>query len=170
MSAQLFNDKGEVIPARPNTNDESVCRKVVQLAIQMMFDSRYCPFDEDDRLILEDSTVNNFHLIHDEYELAKGFERDGWTVDRGFIDDLENLTSWIGDAERKIEKDWFDTYKPVMPLPIGSKVFLDGGCCVISGIYEYGQACYLVPTGGDGNECRIIKFEDVKPFDGEEKC
>jgi len=66
---------------------------------------------------------------------------------------------------------WAERNNIQPPLPIGASVVLRGHrgreAGVITGIYEYGPAQYLVRIeGGPENSRRVVNFEDVQPASG----
>lgn len=158
MKTELFNKDGSKTPARPSYYDNK--QEVVLAGVNAMYASNWCEFDANEKQDLIESLNDHWYLHCDEYELAKDFDRDGWRVDRDFIDKLENVTSHIESALRELIKKWGEENDIVQPLSIGTKL----DCGVIDGIYDHEPATYTVKMWEEQDNPttrRLIKWESA---------
>lgn len=103
MIAQLLNQFGEAIPPRPSfTNSKEA---IITLGVEIVFDEKYCEFQLEEKNDLINSLKSHISYRVDEYQLAKDFESDGWSVDRDFVDKLETVTTCLDEALRKIGRN-----------------------------------------------------------------
>lgn len=169
MTATLYNSKQKPIPARPTLCDKNTMRSVVDDALDTVFAKNATSFDETEKDNLFASLADHYHQHCDVYELGKDFERDGWDVDKQFIDDLEVLDAYIASAFDNVVKKWGEAYQPQPPIAIGNTLSLtdlEGKLTtgVITGLSDYEPGVYLVKVAGtadDDTTRRLIRFEDA---------
>lgn len=100
--------------------------------------------------------------------LENGHDREGSFAAAEILD---GYSSSYGAALDRQQALWAERNNIQPPLPIGASVVLRGHrgreAGVITGIYEYGPAQYLVRIeGGPENSRRVVNFEDVQPASG----
>jgi len=95
----------------------------------------------------------------DGYELAKELDKNAyWDSSREEMEALDEVDYLVERAVAQAVKAWAEEFKPEPPLPVGTRV--ERG--VITGIYDYTPATYLVKEDGCTNDSRrLIKFEDA---------
>lgn len=170
MTNILKNAQGAEIPARPTLDNNDVRKLVIRNAVDGLFSSKYCPFEDHEKQDLINSLDSHYYQHIDEYDLAKYFEDDNWDVNRDFISNLEQVTGCIETQIRKSEQDWAEAYKPVPPLPLGARVDVGHHKSMpeygtIEELSKYSPATYAVrldSTPADSTTRRLIKFEDAK--------
>lgn len=104
---------------------------------------------------------NEWYWGIDGYQLAKDLDTGcGWIISTQDVEDLDNITSVVQDAEEQARKAWVAEWDIKPPLPIGTRI-AEG---VIAGINKYNAARYDVKQNGCTVEGRflLIKFEDAK--------
>ena len=103
------------------------------------------------------------HYRHpmDGYELARELDRyAGWgDLNMQDVEELDCLSSIVGDLYRKAEKQWGEAHPVQPPFPVGTAI-KEG---VIEGIYEHQTAYYRVKENGCTRDKRwlLIRFEDA---------
>lgn len=114
----------------------------------------------------EESFVNciseHFDPPMDGFELAFSLQQDRVDVSRDEATDLDEIDSHYIKMLSRAELIWASTTNPTPEFEVGDRL-KDG---VITGLYEYEPARYLVKTDGQdddktGNRRQIIKFEDA---------
>ncbi|UTZ35058.1 hypothetical protein HB762_27735 (plasmid) [Vibrio campbellii] len=162
----LFNANGEQIPPRPELTDEM--KKAG--ALKAVQSGHLARVDEDKAEQFSIDIAKHYHSGVDAYDLAKDMDSyGGWDVDSMFVDDMEQVDSYIQEIHRDAIKDWAETYQPVPPFELGTELDVhsfDGpNHGVIDRIYEYDPAKYFVKMAGtaEGDTSRrLIKFEEAK--------
>jgi len=107
----------------------------------------------------------------DGYEIAKALDDyASWCIDFQICETLDGFSHEVRSQLDMAERAWVAATNPQPPLAMGSRVQLSRGeTGVITGIYEYGAAKYLVKVDGDPRgeapqeSRRIINFEDAVP-------
>lgn len=97
----------------------------------------------------------------DGFELAKELDKSAyWDTTREDMEALDEVDWLVDKAERDAVRAWAEEHKPEPPFPVGTRV-TEG---VITGIYDYDPACYLVREDDcqDESRRRIIKFENAR--------
>ena len=102
------------------------------------------------------------HYRHpmDGYQLARELDRYcGWEPTMSDVEELDCMSSIVGDLYRKAEKEWGAAYPMQPPFPVGAAI-KEG---VIEGIYEHQPAYYRVKENGCTRDKRwlLIRFEDA---------
>lgn len=163
----LFNAQGSPIPPRPKLTDEMKKAGALKAAQS----GHLTRVDGDEAVVFAIDIAKHYHHGIDAYDLAKKMDNyGGWDVDSMFVEDMEQVDSYIQKIHREAIKDWADTYKPVPPFELGTELDVhtfDGSPShgVIDSIFEYEPAKYCVKMAGtEENDTgrRIIKFEDAK--------
>lgn len=104
---------------------------------------------------------NHWTLWMDGYELAKALDDFcGWDICAEDVENLDNITSVVREAEEEARKAWVAQWNIKPPLPVGTKI-KEG---VITGVCEYMAAVYEVKETGRTQEGMhlLIKFEDAQ--------
>ncbi|MEB5557010.1 hypothetical protein GOP97_14675 [Vibrio cholerae] len=163
----LFNAKGERIPPRPSLTDEM--KK--EGALKAVKSGHLSRVEEDDAEQFSIDIAKHYHSGIDAYDLAKDMDNyGGWEVDSMFVDDMEQVDSYIRDVLSNAINDWARAYEPVPPFELGTELQvysfstnIHGG--VIDGICEHTPATYLIKmhdrAEGDTSR-RLVSFEDAK--------
>lgn len=162
----LFNAKGEQIPPRPELTDEM--KKAG--ALKAVQSGHLARVDEDEAEEFAVDIAKHYYHGIDAYDLAKNMDTYGsWDVDSMFVDDMDQVDSYIQEIHREAIKDWADAYQPVPPFELGTELdvhsFEGPSHGVIDRIYEYDPAKYCVKMAGtaEGDTSRrLIKFEEAK--------
>ncbi len=170
MTNVLKNAQGVEIPTRPTLDNNDVRKLVIRNAVDELLNSEHCPFEDHEKQDLINSLDTHYYHHIDGYDLAKGFEDDGWDVNAYFVSHLELVTGCIDTQIRKSEQDWAEAYKPAPPLPIGARVDVGHHKSMpeygtIEELSQYSPATYAVrldSTPADSTMRRLIKFEEVK--------
>ncbi|RYU41315.1 hypothetical protein ERW49_18730 [Aliivibrio finisterrensis] len=160
--ATLLNKDGSVVPPRPDADDSEVKAVIIHNAVESIFSERFCDFEDSEKDDLLCSLTKHWYEGCDEFQLAKGFERDGWDVDHNFFEKLVNACCTVSGALRELIEVWGDENNIIPPYQIGEK--LDIG--VITGSCNYYPATYEVLIHGEPTDSisrRLIKFEDAVP-------
>ncbi|MFH0225126.1 hypothetical protein ACGRPS_11250 [Vibrio furnissii] len=163
----LYNTNGEQIPPRPELTDEM--KK--DGALKAVKSGHLARVDEDEAEEFAVDIAEHYHHGIDAYDLAKDMDTYGsWDVDSMFVDDMEQVDSYIQDVLSNAIKQWANTYQPVPPFEVGTELQvysfstnIHGG--VIDGICEHTPATYLVKMHGraeDDTSRRLVKFEDAR--------
>lgn len=108
-----------------------------------------------------DDIANEWHWGIDGYQLAKDLDIGcGWSISTQDVEDLDNITSVVQDAEEQARKAWVAEWGIKPALAIGTRI-AEG---VIVGIDKYDAARYDVKENGCTVEGRflLIKFEHAK--------
>ena len=108
-----------------------------------------------------DSIVEVYRHPMDGYELAKRLERESyWDISRDEMETLDEVEMSVSAAQRKAEREWFESNDIQPPFPVGTRI-REG---VITGIYDHMPAYYKVKEDGctDPNRSRLIKYEDAE--------
>lgn len=107
------------------------------------------------------ATIAEHYRRHmDGFELAKELDKYAyWDTTRDDMEALDEVDYLVNRAEELAVKAWAEEFKPEPPIPVGTRI-KEG---VITGIYDYTPATYLVKEDGctDDSRHRIIKFEDA---------
>jgi hypothetical protein len=166
----LFNDQGNEVPPRPTWYQNS--EEIVRIALDKLFSHKHYGFDEDQREDLSNLLTEHYTPYCDEYSLAKDFEWDGWSVDKDFLEQLENVCGYLLSAERDLIKKWDADFKPSPPYNIGSMIHgfdWNNNCAAqgeITGICNSSPATYIVKFPHDGDNSRtLIEFEYASVFE-----
>ncbi|PAR54054.1 hypothetical protein CGT93_10390 [Vibrio metoecus] len=156
----LFNANGEQIPARPSWRKDK--ETIIKMAMETLFAEKYCDFEECERFPLQQSLLKQLSMPSDEYELAKDFEDDGWSVCSTFLSKLDNVIGHLQHAYQSLEQSWGQEHKPVPPFQNGDQLILWGQVGEITGVCEHRPATFLVKQPKhDENTRLLIKFEDA---------
>lgn len=158
MKTELINKDGSKTPPRPTWYADK--KGIATNAMEKMFSGKYCEFNESEKECLIESIVDNWSEHVDTYDLAKGFEDDGWDVDSNFLDRLESVDSCVSGEIRRRVKQWGADNNIVQPLPLGAEL----DCGAIDGIYEYDPATYCVKMWekqDNPTTRRLIKWENA---------
>lgn len=136
---------------RPTVTDEMIRAAVQSVAEKMM---------TGDVESAVEAICRQYQHPMDGFDLAMNLKQwEYWDVTRNEMEDLDAIENRISEALREAEKQWFSANPVEPPFPIGTKTTRG----VITGIYEYGPACYLVQEPGQpDNRKLIVKFEDAK--------
>lgn len=97
----------------------------------------------------------------DGYELARELDRyASWDLTMADVEELDAMTSIVGQLHREAEKKWGEEHQMQPPFPVGAEI----GEGVIAGIYEHQPAYYLVKERGCTQDGRflLIRFEDAR--------
>lgn len=148
-----MSDKTTPSP-RPKVTDEMI-RDVASTVLKKIY-----PADSD--TAIENAAadiVRHYSYPMDGYELALELNRYGWDVSRDEMEELDAVDWHIRDALKEAEEQWFAASPMEPPFPIGAEITRG----LITGIYEYGPARYLVKEPGKSDSSRlIVKFEDAR--------
>ena len=123
--------------------------------------------DDRDRCVSDLAKYGRQHA--DGYEIGKALDNNAWwDCDFQMVEILDGYGSAVYRAIECAEKAWAERVKPQPRLPVGTRVSLPRGRSgVITGIYEYGAAKYLVKVDGEAaakpptNSRQILNFEDA---------
>lgn len=140
--------------ARPEITDEMV-RDVATTVLKKIY-----PADPDGAIeSAADDLVRHYRYPMDGYELALELNRYGWDVSRDEMEELDGIDRGVRERLKEAEAAWFAANPVEPPFPIGTKITHG----LITGIYEYEPARYLVKVPGTpDSQRRIIKFEDAR--------
>ncbi|RZQ02627.1 hypothetical protein D8T65_10435 [Vibrio vulnificus] len=162
----LFNANGEQVPPRPELTDEM--KKAG--ALKAVQSGHLARVDEDEAEEFAVDIAKHYYHDIDVYDLAKYMDTYGsWDVDSMFVDDMEQVDSYIQEIHRDAIKSWAETYQPEPPFDVGVELRVysvstnrHGG--VIDGICQHSPATYLVKMNDrpeDDTSRRLVKFEDA---------
>lgn len=106
----------------------------------------------------------------DGYRLAKDLDRfSNWDCNLEIAEGLDNFSRFADAEISAAEKEWADANAISPHLPIGTRVQLRSGeTGIITGIYEYGAAKFLILIDGDknargpSNSRSVVNFEDAQ--------
>ncbi len=134
------------VPKRPTASKEIILAAAQIVATKINADAE---------------TIAQYFRPHmDGYELAKELDKwASWDTTRDEMEDLDEVGHLVDEAVREAEKAWFAENDIQPPLPVGARI-KEG---LITGIYDYTPASYLVKTDDctDDSRRRIIRFEDA---------
>jgi hypothetical protein len=113
--------------------------------------------------------VSQYSRFKDSYEIARDMDRRySCDLSREDLDDIDDMIGHVDNYHREVVKQWFAENDIQPPYAIGST--LTRG--LITGIYEYEPATYLVKEPGCTNPTRslLIKFEDAVLAEGKQNA
>lgn len=137
---------------RPKVTDEMI-RAAAESVVR-----EYLPDVDMDASV--DAICRQYRRHMDGYDLSMRLRQwEGWDVTRDEMESLDAVDSRVSDALREAEKQWFAAAPFDPPFPVGTTITQG----LITGIYEYGPARYLVKKPGmpEGSSL-IINFENAK--------
>ncbi|MCZ0926505.1 hypothetical protein L0636_01200 [Halomonas janggokensis] len=136
------------IPPRPTVTDQMIEEAAKTVAAKVDIPS-------------EDIADVYCHSM-DGFELAIELKERFVDVNRGDLDDLDEMEWLVNKELKKAEETWFTANDIQPPYPIGTRI-KEG---VIEHIDGYRVACYLVrkwDTPPEVKSWQVIKFEDAVP-------
>ncbi|EPP5809476.1 hypothetical protein ACUT0J_001821 [Vibrio vulnificus] len=163
----LYNANGEQIPPRPSLTEEM--KK--EGALKAVKSGHLSRVEEDDAEKFSSDIAKHHYNGIDAYDLAKQMETfSDWDVDSMFVDDMEQVDSYIREVLRNAINDWARVYEPVPPFELGTELqvyslstSIHGG--FVDGICQHTPATYLVKMhdrAEDDTSRRLVKFEDAR--------
>ena len=134
------------IPRRPSASKEIILAAAQIVAAKINADA--------------ETIAQHFRPHMDGYDLAKELDKwAGWDTTRDEMESLDEVGHLVDEAVRDAEKAWFAENDIQPPFPVGTRI-KEG---MITGIYDYSPASYLVKEDGclDDSRHRIIRFENA---------
>ena len=165
MAKQLLNKQGEEIRPRPEFTGCIIERGVLEA---LESGHLYGLANQEEFEQVASDICDHYYPHIDSYDLAKKMEDSGYDVDRDFVEDMEQIDTYIKNSHSKAVNDWAEQCEPQPPLEVGAELKISSWegneVGVIEGIYEHTPACYLVKLKNQDESDtsrRIIKFEDA---------
>jgi len=136
------------IPPRPKADEKMILAACTVVAEKLSADAA--------------TIAQHYRRRMDGFELAKELDRyERWDTTRDDMEALDEIDWLVDQAEVAVVNAWAEEFKPEPPISVGSRIKQG----VITGIYEYRPATYLVKADGctDETSSLLINFEDAVP-------